>query len=217
MISHRYAVPVIIVLTLALIPTVIHSYLGLTIDDGVFVKTINPELNHFTSSFSKRHAGYGEETFGSQDWIERIYTNEEGKSVRLFIAKGYDHKRLYHHPELALSYAKDLRRSGQTQLAERPEIAVNILHNSTQSNMAAYALLYDGKFIDNPILHQIRDSFNLLISARKPIVIFYVSDDTPSKNASFNETIVASLLGKAIADYQAQAMSGSLRPEKSVE
>jgi hypothetical protein len=211
MISTRYAVPVAIILTLAIIPTVIHSYLGLTKDDGASIKSINPVLDNFTSSLSKRNAEYGEETFGSQDWIERIYSNEEGKSIRLFIAKGYDHKRLYHHPELALSYAKNLSSDGQTRLVGHPEITVNLLKNDTKPNIAAFALMYDGKFIDNPILHQVMDSLNLLLSARKPVVLFYISDDTPPKNVPFKETTAALLLTKAIGAYQTQSVSSSIK------
>ena len=207
MISTRYAVPVAILLALAMIPTLIHSYLGLRQDDGATVKTIDPNLENFTSVLSKRNAGYGEETFGSQNWIERIYMNEEGKSIRLFVIKGYDHKRLYHHPELALSYAKGLISNGQIQLAAHPGIPVNLLKNDTNPNIAAYALLYDGKFIDNPIWHQVLDSLNLLVSARKPMVLFYISDDSPPKNTTFKDTNAAFLLTKAIASYQSQLKS----------
>ncbi|NOT11647.1 MAG: hypothetical protein HOP23_07445 [Methylococcaceae bacterium] len=202
MISSRYAGPVAIILALATIPTVIHNYLGLTKDDGVTVKTINPIVENFTSSPSKRNAGYGEETFGSKDWLERIYTNNEGKSVRLFIVKGYDHKRLYHHPELALSYAKDLRSRGQIHLDTNPGIPVNLLKNDNRPNTAAFALFYDGKFISNPIKHQILDSLNMLISPKKPMVLFYVSDDNPPQDNNFNQTVSALLITKAIEDYQ---------------
>src|SRR5664280_2539690 len=102
MISARYALPVAFVLMLALIPTVIHSYLGLKTDDGLSVKNIKPVLDNFYSIPTNRQPGWGEVTFGSEDWIERIYTDEQGKSLRLFVGRSYDHKRLYHHPELAL-------------------------------------------------------------------------------------------------------------------
>ena len=116
MISARYALPVALVLMLALIPTVIHSYLNLKSDDGLSVKNIKSALDNFNSTPTNRQPGWGEDTFGCEDWIERIYTDEQGKSLRLFVGRSYDHKRLYHHPELALSYAKDLRGEGQIRL-----------------------------------------------------------------------------------------------------
>ena len=204
MTSARYALPVIFILMLALIPTVIHSYLGMKTDDGLSVKNIKSVQDNFNSTPTNRQPGWGEETFGSEDWFERIYTDEQGKSLRLFVGRSYDHKRLYHHPELALSYAKDLRSEGQIRLPGQPEIPVNLLRNNTQPNMAAFVLLYDGKFIDNPISHQIRDSLKQLISARKPMTLFYIVDDNAPKNTAFIQSPAASLLNNVIKDFMAQ-------------
>jgi len=204
MTSARYALPVALVLMLALIPTAIHSYLGLKADDGLSVKNIKSVLDNFNSIPTSRQSGWGKETFGSEDWVERTYIDEQGKSLRLFVGRSYDHKRLYHHPELALSYAKDLRSAGQIRLPGQPEIPVNVLRNETRPNMAAFVLLYDGKFIDNPITHQIGDSLKQLVSARKPMTLFYIVDDNEQKNITFTQSPAASLLNKAIKDFMAQ-------------
>lgn len=204
MISTRYALPVAVILMLALIPTLIHGYLGMKTDDGLSATNINPVLDNFTSTPTNRQPGWGEDAFGCDDWIERTYTDEQGKSIRLFVGRSYDHKRLYHHPELALSYAKDLMSTGQIRLPGQPDIPVNLLHNDMRPNMAAFVLLYDGKFIDNPISHQVRDSLKQLISAGKPMTLFYIADDNAPKDTAFNKTPAASLLEKAIKDFMAQ-------------
>jgi hypothetical protein len=204
MTSTRYALPVALVLMLALIPTVIHGYLDMKTDDGLSVTNINPLLDNFTSIPTNRQPGWGEDAFGCEDWIERTYTDERGKSLRLFVGRSYDHKRLYHHPELALSYAKDLSSAGQIRLPGQPDIPVNLLHNDMRPNMAAFVILYDGKFIDNPISHQVRDSLKQLISARKPMTLFYIADDNAPKDTAFNKTPAASLLEKAVKDFMAQ-------------
>ena len=204
MTSTRYALPVAIILMLALIPTAIHGYLGMKTDDGLSTTRINPQLDNFTSTPTNRLPIWGEVTFGCKDWIERIYTDEQGKSVRLFVGRSYDHKRLYHHPELALSYAKDLRGAGQIRLPEQPDIPVNLLRNDTRPNMAAFVLLYDGKFIANPISNQIWASLKQLISPRKPMTLFYLADDNAPPNTLFNKTPAAALLEKAIKDFMAQ-------------
>jgi hypothetical protein len=204
MISVRYAIPVSLVLMFALVPTVIHSYLNLKTDDGLSAKKIKFELGNFNSKPTNRQPGWGEETFDSVDWIERAYTDELGKTLRLFVGRSYDHKRLYHHPELALSYAKDLRSEGQIRLPGQPEMPVHLLHNDMRPNIAAFVLLYDGKFIDNPISHQIKDSLKQLISARKPMTLFYVADDNAPKNTAFIQSPAASLLNKAIKDFMGQ-------------
>jgi hypothetical protein len=204
MTSSRYAFPLAFVLMLASIPTAIHSYMDLKTDDGLSVKNIKSVLDNFNSTPTNRQPGWGEQTFGSEDWLERDYTDEHGKSLRLFVGRSYDHKRLYHHPELALSYAKDLRSEGQIHLPGQPGIPVNLLRNNIRPNMAAFVLLYDGKFIDNPISYQIQDSLKQLISARKPMTLFYIADDSAPKDTSFNKTPAASLLEKAIKDFMAQ-------------
>lgn len=204
MISTRYALPVALILMLALIPTVIHGYLGMKTDDGLPVTNINTKLDNFTSTPTNRQPKWGEDTFGCEDWIERTYTDEQGKSLRLFVGRSYDHKRLYHHPELALSYAKDLRGAGQIRLPGQPEIPVNLLRNDTRPNMAAFVLFYDGKFIDNPISHQVKDSLKQLVSASKPMTLFYIADDKAPRDTAFNTTPAASLLEKAIKDFMAQ-------------
>lgn len=120
------------------------------------------------------------------------------------MARSYDHKRLYHHPELALSYAKDLSRNGLIVLPGQPEIPVNLLQSTARSGIAAFVLLYEGKFITHPISHQVQHSLNLLVSARKPMTLFYISDDNAPNNIPFNQTPAASLLNKAIRDFMAQ-------------
>lgn len=204
MISSRFALPAIIVLIIALVPTVIHSYLGLTKHDDRLVASINTVLNNFSSSPSTRNPGWGEETFDSFDWTERIYRDEHGHAVRLFVGRSYDHKRLYHHPELALSYARDLGHHKQVYLPSDPTIAINVLQNPTRPGLAAYALVVDDEFIANPIVHQLQDSLHLLIGARKSMTLFYVADDLAPINAPFEQSPAASVLISAIKDFLAK-------------
>lgn len=204
MIAARYAIPVALMLMLALVPTVIHSYLNLTEEDGRSISNINSRLGNFTSTDTSRKAGWVKEIFDTDDWLERTYTSPEGKSLRLFVARSFDHKRLYHHPELALSYGKDLRGRGQIRLPGQVEIPVNLLHHEKQANMAAFVLFYDGHFIDNPISHQFKDALEQLVSARKPLTLFYVMDDNAADDIPFEKGPAADLLQKAINDFIAQ-------------
>jgi hypothetical protein len=204
MISTRFALPVALVLVLALIPTVIHSYLDMKANDGLSVTHIKPVLDSFNSTPTDRKPGWGEEIFGCEEWIERTYTDAQGKPFRLFIGRSYDHKRLYHHPELALSYGKGLASTGVVNLPGQPEIPVNLLYNDERTNMAAFALFYDGKFIDNPITFQIQDSLTQLISAGKPMTLFYIADDHPENNTDFMQSSAATLLKSAIMDFMNQ-------------
>ena len=204
MISTRYTTLVIILLALALIPTTIHSYIGATINDGKSAQNIPLTLNNFTSTPAKRNTQWGEDIFGSTDWFERNYQDNQHTKVRLFVARAYDHKRLYHHPELALSYAQNLGKKEILQLPGHPEIPVHVLNKEDHSMRVAYILLYDEQFIKDPITHQISTSLNLLVNARKPMTIFYASQSGPSANIEFDQSAVADLLSQAIESFQAQ-------------
>jgi hypothetical protein len=202
MISSRYALPVILLLILALLPTIIHSYLGSEYDDGKSVQSIPIALAGFTSQPYLRHKDpWVKSLFDSEDWMERIYKNSKGEKVRLFAARSYDYKRLYHHPELALSHGINLKEEGIINLPGVPEIPVFILRNSSGHGVVAYALLHEGKFIQNPVSHQIKEIFTQLFRSRKAMTLFYVSDTTSTVSDKFNKTSTASILASAIKSF----------------
>ncbi len=204
MISYRYKVPVLLMLIVALIPTIIHNYLGATITDGKDLSKIPTKFADFISKPSKKLPIWGKEVFNTDEWVERIYRNRKFKTVRLFIARSYDHKRLYHHPELALSYGVSMSNKEMLNLTEHPGINIYFLANDDYTKQAAYVLLYDKQFIDKPILHQLSESFRLLLNPRKPITLFYASQEFPDGNKDFENTAFAEVLINAIKQFQAQ-------------
>jgi hypothetical protein len=202
--STRYAPSVLILIMLALIPTIIHNYLDLKTSDNLSADQISHVIGSYVSKPTQRKQEWGEDTFSCYDWIERIYTNQQGKSVRLFVGRSYDHKRLYHHPELALSYGKDLRKIGEMHYSKQPNMHVNLLANETRPVIAAYTLLYDKKFVENALSYQLMSSIKQLISPRKPMTLFYVEAENTSAEVLFNETDAAFILEKAIIDFLEQ-------------
>lgn len=202
MISLRYAWIVAIILALALIPTVIHSYLGLKASDGRQVKNIDTKLSGYTSRPTQRNANWGETIFNCFDWTERIYSDLSENKVRLFAGRSYDHKSLYHHPELTLSYGKNFTIKQQVSLSGPVEIPVKLLRYRDKIGLAAYALLYEDEFIGNPIKHQIKNSLNLLINAHKPITLFYVAQTDAAPATPFSDTPAAKILQQAIEDFR---------------
>ena len=204
MISSRYALAVSLLLALALVPTVIHSYLGLRLEDGLATANIGHQLHGYASVPTKRNSSWGEDVFASEDWIERSYKRTGARDVRLFVARSYDHKRLYHHPELALSYGKDLNNTDMAVLSGRMEIPVRFLWDEAGRELVAYTLLYGDEFVEDPISHQISESFYLLTSARKPMTLFYASTRIGPGKQKFDESELASVLRAAIESFVAQ-------------
>ena len=202
MISSRYALPVILLLTLALLPTIIHSYLGSEYDDGKSVQSISTVLAGFSSEPYLRHNdSWVKSIFDSDDWIERIYKNDKGEKIRLFVARSYDHKRLYHHPELGLSRGSNFNKGVVYILPGETEIPVFLLRDSRGHRVAAYVLLYEEKFIKEPVSHQIKEALSQFFLPRKAMTLFYVSNVTSSVFNKFNETSTASILVAAIKSF----------------
>lgn len=205
MVSSRYVFPVIFLLMLALVPTILHTYLSPVDDDGLSVHTIAPILSDYSSKPFLRHNNYWAKTmYGSQDWVERIYKNPRGKKVRLFSARSYDYKRLYHHPELALSHGVDLEDEGIIILPGASEIPVHVLRNTKNNARVAYVLLYENEFITNPVLFQFTQALKQIISTRKAMTLFYVSDSPSSASAEYSQSPSAFVLSAAIKSFMAQ-------------
>jgi hypothetical protein len=208
-ISSRFAAATALLLGLASVPTAIHSYLGTTVDDGLTVATIPDVLNGTTFSPTGRKAAWARETLGSDDWIERTSDNGPGE-LRLFVARSYDSKRLYHHPELAVLRGMEARPAGLARLPDRPDIPVHLLETSRagRSGVGVYALLYDGTFIERPILFQARTSLTLLFSGRKAMTLFLAADTSGSLDHLENAPASAVLLD-AIDAFERQTDSRS--------
>lgn len=177
MISHRFAPITVALLALALIPTVIHSYRGLTVDDGLRVSATPEVLAGMPSRPTDRKARWVEANLASTDWFERTY-RVGTEDVRLFAARSYDAKRLYHHPELALLRGMELEPAGRARLPGRPDVPIHVLSTSRggRKGLAVYTLLHEGRYVENPVLFQIKTSAELLFSGRRPMTLFMASD-----------------------------------------
>ncbi len=209
MISSRYALPVILICSLALVPTVIHSYIKAKVDDGMSTANISTTLNGLSSKpYTRHNAEWVRYMFDSEDWIERIYQTDSGNKTRLFVARSYDHKRLYHHPELGLSHGSNLKSEGIVMLDDKQEIPVHLLRNSDGQALVAYVLLYNGRYIQFPLKHQIGESLKLLASARRPMTLFYIHDAKATVKDEFAKTASAKLLKAAIRSFLSGGKSG---------
>jgi len=188
-------------LLLAIIPTIIHNYVGSKLDDGKSVTMIDQMLGGFKSKPTDRNPGWGLEIFDSDDWVERIYSDPQGTSVRFFAARSYNQKRLYHHPEIALSRGMDLRRDGVVLLPGDPGIPVHLFRRENGIGLVGYVLLYDGEYVESPILQQIKSVLDLMFSSRKPMTLFYASDTNVTRNMKFEQTAVSTVLQNSIMSF----------------
>ena len=142
--------------------------------------------------------------FNSEDWFERIYQNKENVKVRLFIARSFDLKALYHHPELALSYAQDLSNKSISTLPKQAKIPVHILKNDDNSIIVVYVLMHNDTYIKDPIKYQLSESFRLLISQKKPMTLLYTSQTAQPSHSKLNLKTSTTLLTLTIQAFRSQ-------------
>lgn len=204
MISTRYLPAICLLVALALVPTIIHSYSDEALGDGLTTATIPVTLADFASVPSGRSATWGKQRFDSDDWIERTYASQ-ADSVRLTVVRSYDPKRLYHHPELAIAYGTSFEGRETRPLPVRPDIPVHILRPAPGvAAHAMYVLHYDGRFVADPMMFQIRTAGELLFTRRKPMTLFFVLDPSARVGADKEKLGASRVLLAAIDSFLAQ-------------
>ena len=181
MISLRYVPMMCVLLALALIPTVIHSYAGGKATDGRSTTAISELfVSGYRSAPTNRNATWGKRRFDSDDWIEREYRAIQGRgTVRLTVVRSFDAKRVYHHPELAVSDTTNFVDDTVRRFKDRPDIPVHVLTPGPEvSTGGMYVLQYEDRFVDDPVWFQIRTAGELLFRRRQPMTLFFVLDSS---------------------------------------
>ena len=202
MFSTRFAAPVLALLVLAAVPTVIHSYVGSAVTDGRSARDLPMTLGTEHGAPTTRRANWGDRV-SSTDWIERRYVGPT--TVKLFVGRSFDAKKLYHHPELAVDYGPNYAPVTTMRLPQRSDVPVYVLRGRGESanHGALYALHYGDGYVEDPIRFQLRTSFQTLFSRRQPMTLFFASADLPAGTAIENSA-AASVLLAAIEAFDAQ-------------
>ena len=205
--STKYAHATIVLLALVLVATAIHGYLGRRLDDGLRAAKVPETLAGVGSAPGRRTERWVRSRFDSTDWVERYYG--PGERLRLFVIRTYDPKRVYHHPELAISYNEAKFQPGTfVSLPDAPGVPVHALRGQEgHSDLVLYSLHYGDSFVRDPILFQLGLSGRLLFEGRRPMTLFYVYDASPPAGEALAGTPAARLLGAAIRSFFAQEAS----------
>ena len=177
--SARFSPVLCVLFALALVPTLIHSYSGAVARDQRTTAAIATTLGGYRGVASRRDAQWGKRRFDSDDWIERDYSNSLANNVKLTVVRTYDPKSVYHHPELAIAYGTSFESQSTIRLPAYPDIPIHVLRpEQGEDAWAVYALLYDDRFVEDPIRFQLRTAGELLFSRRKAMTIFFALDDS---------------------------------------
>jgi hypothetical protein len=200
-IASRWARPVLALLLAALVPTVLHTYGNWRSDAGRPASDVPLRLGSFDGKAAAGDHAWLREAFATSDWLHRRYTGPDGASLELLIARSYDAKRLYHHPEKATPFARDMVLSGLAHVPVGRAAPAHVL-TSERGATAAYALLYDGEFVGDPLWFQVREAARSLVQPRRPMTLFLVYDRRGKADASaFTASRAGRLLQAAIQGY----------------
>ena len=201
MIAGRWAGPVLAILLAALVPTVLHTYGDWRSDAGRPASDVPLQLGHFVGKTAGGEHAWLREAFATSDWLHRRYTGPDGAALELLIVRSYDAKRLYHHPEKATPFARDMALSGIAHVSAGRDVPVHVL-TSERGAAAAYALLYDGVFVADPLWFQVRAATRSLVQPRRPMTLFLVYDRRGAADAAaLTESRTGRLLQAALQSY----------------
>jgi hypothetical protein len=203
MISDRYAPALCLLVALALVPTVLHSYIGAIDHDGRTSAAIPAALAGYTGTPGPHDPGWGKRRFESDDWFDRRYTSANDDVV-FTVIRSFDLKRLYHHPELDVAYGTAFLAHSVATLPERPSVPVHVLSMNTEGHVALYVLQYDDRFVADPLMFQARTAVELLFSPRRAMTLFFVHDLATPPNADPLKLPAMGLLLAAVDRFNAQ-------------
>ncbi len=168
MISPRYAPAVIVLAGLALVPTVLHTYVGFTASDGKTSQQVPRQLGGAEGFDTQRDVAWVNQYFHTEDFIERRYPS----GVTLFVGRGFDTKALYHHPELGLAYGRSFSSADVVEApANSGTVVLHVLRGT--DDFACYALLYANEFVSAPLRFEVRRAVSLLFGPRREMTLFF--------------------------------------------
>ena len=146
MISPRYAWAATALLCFALVPTVANVYAG---PEPLPAGELARMLPAASASEGRRRAEWVQTHFGAADFVSRVHGD-----VELFAARTWDGKRLFHYPELALTYGRACTARRLVWVgtdAGRLPVRVLEFKNAGATRLAAYALGYGTRPVERPI------------------------------------------------------------------
>jgi len=173
--SLRYVGPLSACLLLALIPVVVHSYIGVQVDDCRNPSALLPQLVAAYGPIAKRDA-WVHATFQSAQWQEGSFS-QNGLQFDFSIIRSYDAKRLYHRPENSLVEHAFVEQRGiewvETDAGPLP-IHRAYYGDTNPAIAVAYLLVYRSAPIASPYWPQLRAAPVELVTGSRPMTLFLV-------------------------------------------
>jgi hypothetical protein len=189
MITTRHAWLVAGLLLLALVPTYFNVYRQPPeLDAGALAATFPAELDGYRAGAPGRHdAEWAAAHFAANDYVERNY-RVGTLELELFAARTYDAKKLFHFPELALTYGRSVTAERREELDVAGRVVpVRVLEFRQRNAVrrSASALFYGKRPVRDPVVFLFRTLPALFVGQREPMTLIYVQGEAhPSDEAA---------------------------------
>jgi hypothetical protein len=178
MVSPRYALPVLAVFALALLPTVWNFYRCLPVSKDHVTITLHKSLARWDGQCTNRKARTIERIFRTTDWVERVYTDKSGRKVTLFAARSYDGRPFIHMPERGILKTNWSKRTYKLKILKKGLDLVKVhtvrLARKNGNVRVFYILLYGQETVGNPYLFLLGRISLLLLGEREPFTLIFV-------------------------------------------
>lgn len=204
-VSGRRLLALSILLALVFVPTALHSYGTYRVPVSGLSPVVLPEAVEGSVGVDvERHATWAKDAFDADVWLERRYDLSSGP-VTVFLVRGYDLKKIYHHPEIAVLRGRSLERARTGEIEGEP---VYVLRNLTDGESMVYALIYDGDWVGSPLRLQVYSALTSLWRGRRPVTLVAVYGDVLGERGDVLQ-VPATLL-QAVVKRSAQIDPGAL-------
>jgi hypothetical protein len=203
MTSTRYFLPALLLLLLALVPTVFNFYRGLPVTTTGFAESLPLELGEMAGADTGRRPADVNRIFQTEDWVERVYTDGNSRQIILFLARGYDARPFFHYPEGGVLWWRWSTREHKTKWMDGPSGPVQtnelFLRSPNLTTRALYVFMIGGKPAENPYLSILKQVPRMLMGKREPYHLIFVHESgNPAGKGS--DQAMESLLTAAL-DY----------------
>lgn len=178
MLSRRYVLPLAVLSALALVPVVVHSYLGVQRDECADPFRLVPSTGRPEDS---RRDRIMKRRLNAFQWKEGRLSGRDGLPESFYsVVRSYEAKKLYYLLEQRLldrvpdSESIVRVQSGGVELPIRKlYFAPHPGHSA--SLVAAYLLVHDGAPVDNPYWSQLLAAPVQLFTGAKPMTAFFIT------------------------------------------
>ncbi len=178
--STRYVPHMAVMILVAMVPIVVHSYLDLRSDECA-----DPVRLAASSSWrhQKERDAFMRRRLRAHQWKEGKLPTQPGEpAIRYTIVRSYDAKRLYYRIERRLLGAEpDVQEiveveAGSEQLPIRT-LRFHPKPGSAGATVPAYLLVYDGRPVGNPYVNQLLAAPLRMLTGRLPMTAFFAASD----------------------------------------